>query len=33
MNTKFSKLSFTINKYETDPYAYAEIEVRKITLR
>ena len=32
-NTVCVNKNLSANKYETDPYAYAEIEVRKITLR
>lgn len=32
-NTVCANKNLSANKYETDPYAYAEIEVRKITLR
>ena len=32
-NTVCVDKKLSADKYETDPYAYAEIEVRKITLR
>ncbi|MGF2033870.1 MULTISPECIES: polysaccharide lyase family 7 protein [unclassified Nostoc] len=32
-NTVCANKNLSANKYETDPYAYSEIEVRKITLR
>ncbi|MBW4455850.1 MAG: polysaccharide lyase family 7 protein [Nostoc indistinguendum CM1-VF10] len=32
-NTVCANKNLSANKYETDPYAYAELEVRKITLR